>query len=152
MITVIQKHLYMAGPLFTTGERNFNAELAERLRFKGYVVFLPQENEQKVITAQKIFAADVAGIDWADIIVACMDGPDPDSGTCWEVGSVFRRKPVVLYRTDIRSESPPLGPYNLMMHQAATRVLDCQWLSVDEIANRLDIALDEIEISYAGAG
>ena len=25
-------------------------------------------------------------IDWADMVVACMDGPDPDSGTAWECG------------------------------------------------------------------
>jgi nucleoside 2-deoxyribosyltransferase len=48
-----------------------------------------------------------------------MDGPDPDSGTCWECGSVWRRKPVILYRTDIRSVSDPFGPCNLMLHQAA---------------------------------
>jgi len=37
------------------------------------------------------------------VIERLMDGPDPDSGTCWECGSVWGRKPVVLYRTDIRA-------------------------------------------------
>jgi hypothetical protein len=55
----------------------------------------------------------VQGIDWCEVIVACMDGPDPDSGTCWECGSVWRRKPVILYRTDIRSEPDPFGPYKV---------------------------------------
>jgi hypothetical protein len=43
-----------------------------------------------------------------------MDRTDLDSGMCWECGSVWGRKPVVLYRTDIRSEAEPFGPYNLM--------------------------------------
>jgi nucleoside 2-deoxyribosyltransferase len=36
--------------------------------------------------AHAIFAMDVAAIDWADMVVACMDGPDPDSGTARQVG------------------------------------------------------------------
>jgi len=38
--------------------------------------------------AAGIFATDVRGIDWADGLVAITDGPDPDSGTSWEVGRV----------------------------------------------------------------
>ena len=32
----------------------------------------------------KIVAKDVEGIDWADVLVAHMDGPDPGSETRWE--------------------------------------------------------------------
>jgi hypothetical protein len=97
--------LYFAGPLFTTAERDFNAALAAQLRRAGHEVFLPQEAEQRNATAGAIFAGDVQGIDWCDVVVACMDGPDPDSGTAWECGVVYRRKPVILYRTDRRSRS-----------------------------------------------
>lgn len=51
------------------------------LRAAGHEVFLPQENEPGK-DAAGIFAADKAGIDWADGLVAIMDGPAPDSGTC----------------------------------------------------------------------
>jgi nucleoside 2-deoxyribosyltransferase len=51
-------------------------------------IWLPQESEQRDATALSIFATDVQGIDWCEVIVACMDGADPDSGTCWECGSV----------------------------------------------------------------
>jgi nucleoside 2-deoxyribosyltransferase len=45
-----------------------------------------------------------AGIDEAEALVAVMDGPDPDSGTCWEVGYAHgTKKPIVLVRTDFRS-------------------------------------------------
>jgi nucleoside 2-deoxyribosyltransferase len=77
--------LYFAGPLFTTPERNWNASVTDALRAAGHQVFLPQEKEPGK-DAAGIFAADVTGIDWADTLVAVMDGPDPDSGTSWEVG------------------------------------------------------------------
>jgi nucleoside 2-deoxyribosyltransferase len=37
--------LYFAGPLFTTPERTWNAEVTAALRAAGHEVFLPQENE-----------------------------------------------------------------------------------------------------------
>lgn len=133
--------VYFAGPLFTTAEREFNSRVVNELRCLGHDVFLPQESEQKPpITAKGIFTNDVNGIDWCEVVVGNMDGPDPDSGTCWECGSVFRRKPVILYRTDIRNEDP-FGPFNLMLHQAAVETLDCKWLNCVEIAHRIDAAL-----------
>jgi nucleoside 2-deoxyribosyltransferase len=95
--------MYLAGPLFSAAERNFNHELTRLLRNKGHEVWLPQEFEQRTMTAKQIFAKDVEGIDWAEVVVANMDGPDPDSGTCWECGYAYGKKPVVLFRTDFRA-------------------------------------------------
>jgi nucleoside 2-deoxyribosyltransferase len=95
--------IYLAGPLFTWGEREQNKAVAAELRSLGHEVFVPQENEQREMTARAIFDADVAGMDWANVCVACMDGPDPDSGTCFELGYMHaQRKPSVLYRSDFR--------------------------------------------------
>jgi nucleoside 2-deoxyribosyltransferase len=137
--------LYLAGPLFTTGERMFNAALAALLRGKGYEVFLPQENEQKPpVTAAGIFTADVEGFEWAHVIVGNMDGPDPDSGTCFECGAVFRRKPVILYRTDFRDINDGFPPFNLMLTQSAAKVIDAKWMTVEQVADRIDEALISI--------
>ena len=38
-----------------------------------------------------------------DIVVANMDGSDPDSGTSWECGYAYRKKPVILFRADFRA-------------------------------------------------
>ena len=76
--------IFLAGPLFTAAERSFNADLARFLEAQGLEVWLPQENEPRNRTAQAIFRKDVEGIDWADMIIACMDGRVPDSGTAWE--------------------------------------------------------------------
>lgn len=133
--------IYFAGPLFTTAERDFNAAVVEQLRLHGHEVFLPQEQEQREATSDTIFASDVDGIKWCEVIVANMDGTDPDSGTCFEVGEAWRTKLTVLYRTDIREESPPSGPYNLMLHRAANVVINLQWNSVQVIAEKLDTEL-----------
>ncbi|HVL61420.1 MAG TPA: nucleoside 2-deoxyribosyltransferase [Microbacterium sp.] len=135
--------VYFAGPLFTGPERNWNADLTVALRAAGHQVFLPQEKglEQD---AAAIFAADVAGIDWADAVVAIMDGPDPDSGTAWEVGYAFRKKPIILVRTDFRMQSGRLGDYNPMLTEAATIRLDLPESSATDVADAVIAALGRL--------
>ena len=113
--------LFLSGPLFTVGERDFNAGLARFLEAQGFEVWLPQERATRG-GAKAIFQSCVKGIDWADAIIACMDGPDPDSGTAWEVGYAYaKRKPIVCYRSDFRAVGDTKGaPYNLMLSEAAT--------------------------------
>ena len=137
--------LYFAGPLFTTPERTWNAEVTAALRAAGHEVFLPQENEPGK-DAAGIFAADKAGIDWADGLVAIMDGPDPDSGTCWEVGYGYGvKKHIVLVRTDSRSMAGNAGEYNPMLTQAATIRLDLPAASTTEVVSAVLAALERIE-------
>jgi len=114
--------IYLAGPLFTLAEQNFNVELAQFLESCGFEVWLPQAHEPRRNTARAIFAMDVQALDWADMVVACMDGPDPDSGTAWECGYAYAKgKPVVCYRTDFRISGDTKGaPYNLMLSESAT--------------------------------
>ena len=136
--------IYWAAGMFTTAERDFNATVVAGLRKMGHEVFLPQEQEQREATARTIFLGDVRGIDWADVVVANIDGADPDSGTCWEAGYAYNKKPVILYRTDIREEREPFGPYNLMLHQSATKVLNCKWDSAAAITFKIDAAIKDM--------
>ena len=124
--------LYFAGPLFSAAERDWNAALAVRLRAAGHEVFLPQDQE-KGKDAAGIFATDVAGIDWADALVAIIDGPDPDSGTAWECGYAYGKKPVVLVRTDFRGSGDPGMPYNPMLTASATLCLDLPFADMDAV-------------------
>ena len=114
--------IYLAGPLFTLAEQTFNVELARFLESEGFEVFLPQEHEPRSKAAKSIFEMDVAALDWADMVVACMDGPDPDSGTAWECGYAYAKgKPIVCFRTDFRISGDTEGaPYNLMLTESAT--------------------------------
>ena len=137
--------VYFAGPLFTTPEQTWNAEVAAALRAAGHEVFLPQDQEPGQ-DASGIFATDVGGIDWADVLVAIMDGPDPDSGTAWEVGYAYgTKKPVVLVRTDIRTMAGDAGAYNPMLTQAATARVDLPASSTTEIIGAILDALSAIQ-------
>jgi nucleoside 2-deoxyribosyltransferase len=141
--------LYFAGPLFTTPERAWNAEVTAALRAGGHEVFLPQEKEPGKDGAG-IFAADVAAIDRADGLVAIMDGPDPDSGTCWEVGYAFGlKKWIVLVRTDIRALAGSSGDYNSMLTEAATIRIDMPAASTNQVIERILDALTRIETGNA---
>jgi nucleoside 2-deoxyribosyltransferase len=137
--------LYLAGPLFSTPERAWNAEVTAALRVAGHEVFLPQEQESGK-DGPRIFATDVGGIDWADGVVAIMEGPDPDSGTAWEVGYAFgTKKSIVLVRTDFRSLAGNAGDYNPMLTQAATARIDLPAASTTEVVAAILDALASIE-------
>ena len=135
--------LYFAAPLFTTPEREWNAEVAAALRAAGHEIFLPQEKEPGK-DGPGIFAADVDGLDWADGLVAIMDGLDPDSGTAWEVGYAFRKKPIVLVRTDFRAMAGDAGAYNPMLAESATIRLNLPAASTTEVVSAVLDALERV--------
>jgi nucleoside 2-deoxyribosyltransferase len=141
--------IYLAGPLFTTPERDFNARLATSLRMAGHEVFLPQEHPAPTPTGEAIFQKDLAGLQWADAVVAIMDGADPDSGTCWECGYAYGvQKPVVLFRSDIRGAGDADDiPYNAMLLGAAGAHIELPLASVEDAAAAIHAEL--IELSTA---
>lgn len=142
--------LYFAGPLFTTAERTWNADVASALRAAGHEVFLPQEQEPGK-DGPGIFATDVGGIDWAEGLVAIMDGPDPDSGTAWEVGYAFGTgRWVILVRTDIRALAGESGDYNPMLTEAATTRIDLPAASTTEVIAAILGALSRIDGERGG--
>jgi nucleoside 2-deoxyribosyltransferase len=132
--------IYMAGPLFTTAEKHFNHGLAAALREFGHEVWLPQDMEPRDRSARSVFEKDVEGIDQSEAIVACMDGPDPDSGTAWECGYGYAKgKKIILYRTDERGISDGgLCEFNLMLYASANSVLDGCGLEIGELAEATD--------------
>ena len=136
--------IYYAGPLFSTAERDFNLAVVTILRERGHEVFLPQEIEQKDTTAAAIFSAEVAAISNAEAIVVNADGPDPDSGTSWELGNAWRDKLSVVFRTDFRDINDGFPPLNLMLTQSANVVLDGKWKSVFDVACAIDKALFDL--------
>ena len=116
--------IYLAAPLFTTAERSFNVDLATALRAAGHAVFLPQDQDP-TNDAAAIFRTDFEALEAADAVVAVMDGADPDSGTCWECGYAYRRKPIVLVRTDIRSTANErVRSFNPMLTESADATIE----------------------------
>ncbi len=135
--------IYLAGPLFTTPERDWNVGLAARLRSGGHEVFVPQDHPAAERTGKAIFLKDLEGLGWADTVVAIMDGADPDSGTCWECGYAYAtKKPVVLFRSDLRGSGDADDiPYNAMLIGAADARVELRLGTVDEAAAAILVEL-----------
>lgn len=115
--SVRKPRLYLAAPLFTPREREFNGFLRDRLR--PYIdVYLPQEdglllanlvNEGiDVSVAEKmVFDADIASMKEVDALLAVLDGANVDEGVAFEIGYVHALgKVCVALQTDIRRQLP----------------------------------------------
>jgi nucleoside 2-deoxyribosyltransferase len=140
--------VYLAGPLFTAAEREFNRRLRDLLVKFGHEVWLPQEHEPSSRSARDIFLADVEGLDASDVVVANMDGPDPDSGTCWECGYAYEKKPIVVYRTDFRRAGDAGdSAYNLMLTASADEIVDASSDidDLDAVAAKINAAITKIQ-------
>lgn len=130
------KTVYLAAPLFSEAERDFNSKLRDKIKSAGFNVFLPQEDSNNIKDEKNrqeiIFNKNVAAIERSDIIAAVIDGTDVDSGTAWEIGYAFaRRKTIIGLRTDFRTLGIE-GTVNLMIERS---VILCA--SITELLNRL---------------
>lgn len=127
------KTIYFAAPLFTLAEREFNNKLASSIEKKlgsRLKIILPQTFATKYAKDKhffnNLFKECIRGVEESDIVLAVLDGPDSDSGTCVEIGyALAKGKPVIGIRTDIRiSEDRGL---NLMVSQlCASLVFDLE--------------------------
>ena len=116
--------VYLAGPLFTLGERRANRELARAIEQANseVLIVLPQDlkyddryNDSRAFGF--IFKGCVDAIDTCQCMLAWLDGPDADSGTCFEVGYAYAKNiPVIGLRTDFRSNQE--RGLNIMLSRA----------------------------------
>lgn len=126
---MVSMKIYLAGPLFTEGERSFCVSLKERLKNMGFEVLWPWElTDQKSnspLLNRRIFDANVAAIESADFLVAILDGCDVDSGTAWELGYAHSRgKKVFGIRTDFRlSGDNHESMVNIMVSQSLVKAV-----------------------------
>lgn len=107
-------NIYLAGPLFSHQERQWNVTIRDRLG--GFSdVYVPQEdgallvelvadgmtvNEAKL----KVFKADIEAIERCDVLLLAMDGRVIDEGASFELGYAFRCGKVCIgLKTDVRS-------------------------------------------------
>ena len=121
--------IYFAAPLFTQAERIWNQSLANTIveQDSKIEIFLPQaESDKAYINGSFDFASVqqicLNGIDASDVLVAILDGPDSDSGTCFECGYAFAKgKKLIGIRTDLRTgEDQGL---NAMLNQSCTEII-----------------------------
>jgi nucleoside 2-deoxyribosyltransferase len=127
--TPAKYQIYFAGPLFSLNERASNRRLAGAIeRIDGsFAVMLPQDikyhsafNDKRFF--KEVYQACVRGVEAADALVAILDGPSADDGTCFEVGyAVAKGIPVVGVRTDYRA-SQEMG-CNLMLSRGCSALV-----------------------------
>ena len=116
--------IYLAAPLFSEGECEYNRKLADILSGYALQVYLPQEcgdseHSRDISVQREIFEKNVKALDNADIIIAVIDGADADSGTSWEIGYAFAKgKKIISLRTDFRRVGND-ELVNLMLEQSS---------------------------------
>jgi len=127
-----QTRVYMAGPLFTTAERLHNLRLARALKkhLPNFVFVLPQQRAGRFLPDLRAVVADcLTQVKKADVLLACLDGPDADSGTCLEIGyAMALEKPVLGYRTDFRGSEA--DGVNAMLRYGCTRYIQAPSIAV----------------------
>ena len=104
--------VFIAAPLFSQAEREFNLKLDRHLQKHGFKTFLPQRDAGSLQELMRkegkrayrtIYERDLEGLERSDVVVAVLDGPDIDSGTAYEVGYARAMgKPVIGFKTDLR--------------------------------------------------
>ncbi|MFW5858300.1 MAG: nucleoside 2-deoxyribosyltransferase [Planctomycetota bacterium] len=121
--------IYLAAPLFSQGEREWNRAFAAALTeaAPGLAVTLPQDfriggryNDPRHF--DELFRRCLGAIAESDAVVAVLDGADTDSGVAVEIGYAYAAHiPVVGLRTDYRDNQD--RGVNLMVAQACRQIL-----------------------------
>jgi nucleoside 2-deoxyribosyltransferase/predicted secreted protein len=116
--------IYLAAPLFSRAEKEYNISLFETLSSHFFEVYLPQEvgddsHHRGKKAHRDIFHRHLDALENTDIVVAVIDGADADSGTAWEMGYAYAHGiPVIAIRTDFRMAGHH-EHVNLMLEQSA---------------------------------
>ena len=109
----MRRRLYLAGPLFSLAEKEFNSRL-KALLSEYFEVFLPQEDGGLLVEMiregtpaaaanRRVFDIDVAAIEWCDCILIILDGRAVDEGAAFELGYAYAcEKECVALQTDSR--------------------------------------------------
>jgi len=103
--------VFLAAPIFSLAEREFNSRIASELRKRGCDVFLAQElgiiNSRDPEIKRKLFEEDLKNLRESDVVVAILDGMEVDSGVAFELGYAHALgKKIIGIRTDHRCFSP----------------------------------------------
>lgn len=120
-----QYRIYLAAPLFSAAEREYNLTLKQFLNRYLFEIYLPQEegdtdNARYKDDLKTIFEHNMQVLQTSDLILAVIDGADADSGTAWEMGYAYAHNiPIFALRTDFRMAGKD-ELVNLMLEQSAT--------------------------------
>ena len=124
--------VYIAGPLFSDGEKAFNEKIDGLIRGCGHETYLPQRDGGIVADMPEfingvpkelfVFRKDLENLKSCDLFLLLMDGRVPDEGACVALGICLAHgKRCVGYKTDSRSGYD--GRDNIMITGALETIL-----------------------------
>jgi len=93
--------VYLAAPLFSDEEREYNKRIADSIRSADFTVILPQEFDGNEESIYKQCLDTISH--GTDVIVSLLNGADAESGTSFECGyGRAMGKTIIGIRTDMR--------------------------------------------------
>ena len=106
--------IYIAGPMFSQAELQFNEILADHLESLGHKIFLPQRSGFRMSelletmspeeVSRLIFTTDFENIKANDVFLYVLDGRVPDEGAAVALGLAYASgKACYGFKTDIRT-------------------------------------------------
>ena len=123
--------IYVAGPLFTEGQRWLLERIDAVCREQGFDTYLPHRDAgvfDRDSDSSFFFEQDLRQLQESAAVVAVLNGDDVDSGTAWELGYFYAVKggPIVGYIHDSRKPHPKaqLNPMVVNSLQALVHDLD----------------------------
>jgi|SRR6516162_1152080 nucleoside 2-deoxyribosyltransferase len=149
---------YIAAPLFSDAERQYNLAVDAALNRLGLETYLPQRDniEDNLMAGSEpmsgkgrnvIFHRDVNAIKKSDFFIIVLDGRVPDEGSCVELGMAYAWQKICLgLQTDTRSFDAS-GSTNLMIEFALKNRITRSLKELTDLVSRL---LAEINPSDPG--
>ena len=98
---------YIAGPLFTEGDRWYLERIDNVCKRLGIATYLPHRDAGLCPSSEKntrqFFLTDYENVISSDFMIAVLHGTDIDSGTAWEIGCAYANgKDIISIAEDIR--------------------------------------------------
>ncbi len=118
------KHdFYIAAPLFSEADTDFNRKVYNELIIAGFKCFLPQDHVAD--GTYNIFEKNRHNLASSRNLIAICDGSDVDSGTSWEIGYFYGNGEIYILRTDFRKSADDNDTgLNLMLSQSADEIFE----------------------------
>jgi nucleoside 2-deoxyribosyltransferase len=128
--------VYLSGPLFSQAEIQWAKNLKVLIEEKSagmLEVLWPHEITPS--QCQKIFSTNIEALNFCDLMVAVLDGPQVDDGTAWEMGYFYARGGKILgIRTDFRKAGEDMeSKVNLMVEHSCMSIS----LNIDHLLSKL---------------
>ena len=133
--------VFIAAPLFSQAEREFNEKIDEILRSEGFETILPQRDVGDLWEKLKkhgkrayreVYRRDLECLKSCNVVVAVLDGNDVDSGVAFEVGyAKALGKPIIGLKTDVRKFAEAEEVNNMIAQSVVKIVRDVQKLPME---------------------